>query len=163
MSPVSNAPGGGVPVGFVATLGGTDGLVPPPWRASYVISVSMTGGVRLMYTIDHAAVLPWCWRVPVGLGKRRALARLVISSGILGARTPVSGLDQRDGGWLYASVGPVRRALPLGAVLGGGEICEAFRALVPASVWGRVADRRTEFVTAHESSALRGTLGGEGR
>jgi hypothetical protein len=168
MSPNTSAPGGEVPGDFVATVGGTDGLVPPPWRASYVISVSMTGGVRLMYAIDHAAVLPCSWRVPVGMRRRRALARLVLSCGIFGLGTDASGLGplvggQRSGVWLCASVGSVRRALPLNALLGGPQVEEAFRAAVSASVWRRVAERRTEFLTAHQSPGLRGRLGGEAR
>ena len=43
----------------------------------------------------------------------------------------------------------VRRALPLDAVLGGAQIAEAFRAAVPASVWGRVAEHRSAFLAAH--------------
>jgi hypothetical protein len=164
-------PGGDVPGDFVATVGGTDGLVPPPWRASYVISLSMAGGVRLMYVIDHAAVLPCSVRVPVGMRRRRRLARLVLSSGILASGSEVGSVNAlagQTGGWLCASVGSVQRALPLDAVLGGVQIAEAFRAAVPTLVWGRVAEHRSAFLAAHPhpSAGLLGTLGtlgGEGR
>src|SRR3954470_19297439 len=109
MSPDINAPGV-VPGGFVARVGGTDHRVPPPWRASYVVSLSMTGGVRLMYVIDHAAVLPRSVRVPIGMRRRRTLARLVLSSGILASRTDagnITALAGQTGGWLCASVGSV--------------------------------------------------------
>jgi hypothetical protein len=124
MRPDTKTPGD-VPGGFVATVGGTDGLVPPPWRATYVVSLSMAGGVRLMYVIDHAALPPRSVRVPVGMRRRRSLAQLVLSSGILISRTDggsVNALAVRGGGWLCASVGSVQRALPLDAVLGGAAI-----------------------------------------
>lgn len=162
----SNTPRGAVPVDLTVTLGGTDGAVPAPWRATYVISVSMTGGVGLLYAVDHAGMLPWCWRIPVGVGRRHALARLVVSSGILRARTAGTGTGARarcSGAWLCASTGPVRRALPLEAVPGGEEIAVAFRAVVPVSVWRRVAARRAAFIAVHRSRGLRGTLGGEDR
>lgn len=170
MSLPTNAPAGGVPEGFVATLGAADGLIAAPWRASYVISVSMTGGVRLMYVIDHAAMLPWCWRIPTPVERRRSLARLVVSSGILRARTtPSGGGGNPNRGWLCASTGAVQRVLPLDAVLGGREIAEAFGSLVPASLWARVAERRGEFLARHVDrdgparGVLRGRLGGDGR
>jgi hypothetical protein len=170
MSPDINAPGV-VPGEFVATVGGTDHRVPPPWRASYVVSLSMAGGVRLMYVIDHAAVLPRSVRVPVGMRRRRTLARLVLASGILTSRSDTGNVEALAGqadGWLCASVGPVQRALPLDAVLGGVQIAEAFRAAVPASVWGQIAEHRSAFLAAHphSSAGLLGTLGalgGEGR
>lgn len=167
MRPDTKTPGD-VPGDFVATVGGADGLVPPPWRATYVVSLSMAGGVRLMYVIDHAAVLPRSVRVPVGMRRRRNLARLVLSSGILASRTDtgsVNALAGQGGGWLCASVGSVQRALPLDAVLGGAQIAAAFRAAVPASVWGRVAEHRSAFLAAHShpASGLLGRLGGAGR
>lgn len=174
MRPDIHAPGD-VPGGFVATVGGTDGLVPPPWRASYVVSLSMAGGVRLMYVIDHAAVLPRSVRVPIGMGRRRALARLVLASGILTSRSDagnVEALAGQSGGWLCASVGPVQRALPIDAVLGGAQIAEAFRAAVPTVVWGQIAEHRSAFLAAHPGPStgllgtlgpLGGSLGGEGR
>jgi hypothetical protein len=167
MRPDTKTPGD-VPGDFVATVGGTDGLVPPPWRATYVVSLSMAGGVRLMYVIDHAALLPRSVRVSVGMRRRRTLARLVLSSGILASRTDtasVNALAVRGGGWLCVSVGSVQRALPLDAVLGGARIAAAFRAAVPASVWGRVAEHRSAFLAAHPhpASGLLGTLGGVGR
>jgi hypothetical protein len=167
MRPDSRAPGD-VPGDFVATVGGTDHLVPLPWRATYVVSLSMVGGVRLMSVIDHAAVLPRSVRVPVGMRRRRTLARLVLSSGILASRTDtgsVNALAGQGGGWLCASVGSVQRALPLEAVLGGAQIGEAFRAAVPPSVWGRIGEHRAAFLAAHPhpSPGLLGTLGGVGR
>jgi hypothetical protein len=136
-----------------------------------VINLSMAGGVRLMYVIDHAAVLPRSVCVPVGMRRRRAVARLVLSSGILASRTDAGSINALAGqtcGWLCASVGSVQRALPLDAVLGGAQIAEAFRAAVPASVWGRIAEHRSAFLAAHphRNPGLLGTLGalgGEGR
>jgi hypothetical protein len=168
MSPNISAPGGDIPGDFVATVGGTDHRVPPPWRATYVISLSMTGGVRLMYVIDHAAVLPRSMRVPVGMRRRRTLARLVLSTGLLASHADgrsVNVLAGQSGGWLCASVGSVQRAFSLDAVLGGAQIAEAFRAAVPASVWRRVDQHRSAFLAAHPhpSAGLLGTLGGAGR
>lgn len=172
MSLHTDIPAGGVPEGFVATLGALDGLIPAPWHASYVISVSMTGGVRFMYAIDRAATLPWCWRIPAALERRRALARMVISSGILRARTTASDTEtggHRGGAWLCASAGPLRRVVPLGSVPGGSEIAEAFGALVPSSVWAAIAERRGRFLATHTGDGgqgrgvLRGRLGGDGR
>jgi hypothetical protein len=158
---------GSVPADFTATLGGIDGSGPLPWRASYVVSVGMSGGARLLYAIDHPAALPWVWRVPVRARRRHALARLVLASGILIRNEATRADDRRAGAWLCASTGPVRRVVPLEAIPGGNEIAEAFRELVPASVWGLVAERRAAFMAAHtasrESGSLRGTLGGECR
>lgn len=163
---------GAVPADFTATLGGIDGAVPPPWRASYVISVSMATDLRLLYVIDHAAALPWVWRIPLAGQRRRTLTRLVLSTGILTAHRDAADLgEQRTGSWLCASAGSVRRALPLEAVTGGSEITDTFRESVPASVWERVAERRAVFAATHLQTAergclrgnLRGRLGGEGR
>jgi hypothetical protein len=166
-NPNTNMPA--VPVDLTATLGGTDGMVPAPWRATYVISVSMTGGLGLLYAIDHAAMLPWCWGIPVGMRRRQALAHLVVSSGILRTRTDETDTARarRSGAWLCASTGSVRRALPLAVVAGGEEIAEAFRAVVPASVWQHIAERRTAYLATHDAThygrGLRGTLDGEDR
>jgi hypothetical protein len=127
----------------------------------------MTGGVRLMYVIDHAAVLPCSLRSPLGMRRRRGLARLVLASGILTSSGTGSGsinaLAGQTGGWLCASVGSRQRALPLEAVLGGSQIAEAFRVAVPASLWRRVSAHRSAFLAAHQRPGLVGRLGGEGR
>jgi hypothetical protein len=103
--------------------------------------------------------------------RRRTLARLILSTGLLASRTDggnggsVNVLAGQSGGWLCASVGSAQRALSLDAVLGGVQIAEAFRAAVPASVWGRIDQHRSAFLAAHphRCPGLLGTLGGEGR
>ncbi|SEG93331.1 hypothetical protein SAMN04489712_13822 [Thermomonospora echinospora] len=150
-----------IPGDFSATLGGDDGAVPVPWRASYAISLSVVDGVRLMYVIDHAALTPWAWRVPVDAVRRQAVARMALSAGVLsrGDDRPASS----DGGYRWLRMTAFgrsgQRVLP---VVGSDEdaaLANAFHALIPASVWQLLAERRAEFLAGAASDG--GTQRGE--
>ncbi|WP_157995704.1 hypothetical protein [Thermomonospora amylolytica] len=150
-----------IPDDFSATLGGADGAVPAPWRASYAISLSVVDGVRLLYVIDHAALTPWVWRVPVDAERRRTVAGMALSSGVLSSQDDRSAGG--DGGYRWLCMTAFgrsgQRVLPMDGSDDDVGLAHAFHALIPASVWQRLADRRTEFLAEVASDG--GTQRGE--